>query len=150
MTGWPEPLPENRQFWRQQTCPWWPPITGARSMRTAGPPTTFWRGDLLLSECFFLVDILLRVIRSRRRLAGLSWGQALVARCKNKTNRICPCCCRSGPCCGVPCRAVADQWTGQFLKPLQAVVKRVVVVRPCCSGNCSEVLRLQLMDGAQA
>ncbi|MFM7312914.1 MAG: hypothetical protein ACKO0M_07070, partial [Cyanobium sp.] len=70
----------ERRFWQEQVLPlvatnYW------RSIDENGRPTDhFWRYDLLLFQSVFALDILLRVIRLRRRLTGLSWGEALLRR----------------------------------------------------------------------
>ena len=71
---------EERRFWRQQVLPlvstsYW------RSIDENGRPTDhFWRTDLLLFQSVFALDILLRMLRLRRRFPGLSWRDALLRR----------------------------------------------------------------------
>ena len=70
----------ERRFWQEQVLPlvatnYW------RSIDENGRPTDhFWRYDLLLFQSVFALDILLRVLRLRRRLSGLSWSEALLRR----------------------------------------------------------------------
>ncbi|NQV10300.1 MAG: hypothetical protein HQ527_03900 [Cyanobacteria bacterium] len=143
--GWlaQNPWPEERQFWREQILPlvatnYW------RSIDENGRPTDhFWRGDLLLFQSVFLVDILLRVIRSRRRLPGLSWGQALLRRWTDL-----PLLLPFWPLLRVIPVAERLQTSGLVnFEPLRAVVSRVVVA--LLAVELFEVLALQLMDGAQ-
>jgi len=134
---------EERLFWRQQILPlvatnYW------RSIDENGRPTDhFWRGDLLLFQSVFLVDILLRVVRIRRRVPGLSWGGALLRRWTDlplllpfwRLLRLIP--------------VVERLQTSGLVsfEPLRAVVSRVVVA--LLAVELFEVLALQLMDGAQ-
>ena len=75
-SGWSQ----ERLFWNDQVLPlvatnYW------RSIDENGRPTDhFWRIDLLLFQSVFVLDILLRLILLRRRLPGLSWGDALLRR----------------------------------------------------------------------
>ena len=70
----------ERQFWTSEVLPlvatnYW------RSIDNNGRPTDhFWRYDLVFFQSVFLFDILLRAVRLRRRLPGLSWNQALLRR----------------------------------------------------------------------
>ena len=65
--GWSE----ERRFWQQQVLPlvatsYW------RSIDENGRPTDhFWRFDLVLFQSVFVLDILLRVLRLRRRFGAL-------------------------------------------------------------------------------
>ncbi|NCV92445.1 MAG: hypothetical protein EBW30_06535, partial [Synechococcaceae bacterium WB7_3xG_012] len=71
---------EERRFWQQQILPlvatsYW------RSIDENGRPSDhFWRYDLLLFQSVFAFDILLRMLRLRRRFPGLSWRDALLRR----------------------------------------------------------------------
>jgi hypothetical protein len=49
-------------------------------MRHGRPIDHFWRTDLLLFQSVFALDILLRMVRLRRRFPGLSWRDALLRR----------------------------------------------------------------------
>lgn len=134
---------EERRFWQQQVLPlvatnYW------RSIDESGRPTDdFWRIDLLLFQSVFLADILLRAARLRRRLPGLSWGDALLRRWTDlpllmpfwRWLRLIP---------------VVErlQTSGLVnMEPLRAVVSRAVVA--LLAVELFEVLALQLMDGAQ-
>lgn len=137
------PWSEERLFWQQQVLPlvatnYW------RSIDENGRPTdNFWRFDLVLFQSVFLADILLRAARLRRRLPGLSWGEALLRRWTDlpllmpfwRLLRLVP---------------VVErlQTSGLVnMEPLRAVVSRAVVA--LLAVELFEVLALQLMDGAQ-
>ncbi len=133
----------ERLFWSQQILPlvatnYW------RSIDENGRPTDhFWRADLLLFQSVFLVDILLRVVRIRRRVPGLSWRGALLRRWTDlplllpvwRLLRLIP--------------VIERLQTSGLVsfEPLRAVVSRVVVA--LLAVELFEVLALQLMDGAQ-
>ena len=137
------PWAQERLFWRDQILPlvatnYW------RSIDENGRPTDhFWRLDLLLFQSVFLVDILGRVLRMRRRSPGLSWGEALLRRWTDlplllpfwRWLRVIP--------------VVERLQTSGLVsfEPLRAVVSRVVVA--LLAVELFEVLALQLMDGAQ-
>ena len=137
------PWAQERLFWRQQILPlvatnYW------RSIDENGRPTDhFWRADLLLFQSVFLVDILLRVVRIRRRVPGLNWRGALLRRWTDlplllpfwRLLRLIP--------------VVERLQTSGLVsfEPLRAVVSRVVVA--LLAVELFEVLALQLMDGAQ-
>ncbi|SBO42528.1 hypothetical protein [Cyanobium sp. NIES-981] len=131
------------QFWREQVLPlvetnYW------RSIDENGRPTDhFWRIDLLLFQSVFLLDILQRLIRIKRRLPGLRWDEVLLRRWTDlplllpfwRWLRVLP---------------VAErlQTSGLVnLEPLRAVVSRGVVA--LLAVELFEVLALQLLDGIQ-
>ena len=133
----------ERRFWREQVLPlvatnYW------RSIDENGRPTDhFWRYDLLLFQSVFALDILLRVIRQRRRLNGLSWGEALLRRWIDlplllpfwRWLRLVP---------------VIERLQSSGLiniEPLRAVISRAVVA--LLAVELFEVLSLQLIDGLQ-
>ncbi|MCP9809624.1 hypothetical protein KBY58_09290 [Cyanobium sp. HWJ4-Hawea] len=133
----------ERLFWQEQVLPlvatnYW------RSIDGNGRPTDhFWRIDLLLFQSVFALDILLRVIRLRRRLPGLSWRDALLRRWIDlplllpfwRWLRLLP---------------VVERLQSSGLitiEPLRAVVSRAVVA--LLAVELFEVLVLQLLDGAQ-
>jgi hypothetical protein len=137
--GWQQ----ERQFWREQVLPlmatnYW------RSSDANGRPTDhFWLLDLLAFQSVFLLDILLRTARLKRRLPGLSWRDALLRRWID-----------------LPLLLPFGRWlrlvpvlerlhtTGLVsLEPLRAVVSRAVVA--LLALELFEVLALQLLDGAQ-
>ena len=135
---------QERRFWRQQVLPlvasnYW------RSLDENGRPTDhFWRLDLLLFQSVFALDILLRAIRLRRRLPGLSWRDALLRRWIDLPLLL-------------PCwrwlRVVPVverlQTSGLInIEPLRAVVSRAVVA--LLALELVEVLALQLLDGLQS
>jgi hypothetical protein len=138
--GWPR----EQRFWQQQVLPlvatnYW------RSIDENGRPTDhFWRLDLLLFQSVFALDILLRVIRLRRRLPGLSWRDALLRRWIDlplllpfwRWLRILP----------VLERLQAAGMVN--IEPLRAVVSRAVVA--LLALELFEVLALQLLDGGQS
>ncbi|MEB3350245.1 MAG: hypothetical protein VKO00_09525 [Cyanobacteriota bacterium] len=138
------PWQEERRFWELRVLPlvatnYW------RSTDTNGLPTdTFWRYDLALFQSVFLLDILLRAIRQRRRLPGLSWSEALLRRWIDlplllpfwRWLRL------------VPVLARLQNSGLINLEPLRAVVSRGVVA--LLAVELFEVLALQLLDGCQA
>lgn len=133
----------ERRFWQEQVLPlvatnYW------RSIDENGRPTDhFWRYDLLLFQSVFALDILLRVLRLRRRLNGLSWSEALLRRWTDlplllpfwRWLRLVP---------------VLERLQGSGLiniEPLRAVISRAVVA--LLAVELFEVLALQLIDGTQ-
>ena len=137
------PWTEERQFWREQVLPlvatnYW------RSIDDNGRPTDhFWRYDLLLFQSVFALDILLRVIRLRRLLPGLGWGEALLRRWIDlplllpfwRWLRLAP----------VVQRLQSSRLIN--LEPLRAVISRAVVA--LLAVELFEVMALQLIDGIQ-
>jgi len=138
------PWPQEQRFWRQQILPlvatnYW------RSIDDNGRPTDHvWRLDLLLFQSVFALDILLRVIRLRRRLPGLSWRDAVLRRWIDlplllpfwRWLRLLP-------------TVERLQTSGLInIEPLRAVVSRAVVA--LLALELFEVLALQLLDGAQS
>ena len=138
-SGWSQ----ERRFWNDQVLPlvatnYW------RSIDENGRPTDhFWRIDLLLFQSVFALDILLRLIRLRRRLPGLSWGDALLRRWSDlplllpfwRWLRVVP---------------VLERLQTSGLvnfEPLRAVVSRGVVA--LLAVELFEVLSLQILDGTQ-
>jgi hypothetical protein len=134
---------QERRFWNDQILPlvatnYW------RSIDENGRPTDhFWRIDLLLFQGVFALDILLRLIRLRRRLPGLSWGDALLRRWSDlplllpfwRWLRLVP---------------VLERLQTSGLvnfEPLRAVVSRGVVA--LLAVELFEVLSLQILDGTQ-
>ncbi len=137
------PWREERQFWREQVLPlvatnYWRSID-----ENARPTDHAWRIDLLLFQWVFVLDILRRVVRLRRRLPGLSWRDALLRRWFDlplllpfwRWLRLVP--------------VVERLQTSRLvnLEPLRAVVSRGVVA--LLALELFEVLALQLLDGAQ-
>jgi hypothetical protein len=134
---------EERRFWQRRVLPlvarnYW------RSMDETGRPTDhFWRWDLLLFQSVFLLDILLRAVRLRRRLPGLSWRDALLRRWIDlplflpfwRWLRLIP----------VLERLHSAGWIN--LEPLRAVISRGVVA--LLALELFEVLALQFLDGVQ-
>ena len=137
--GWSQ----ERLFWNDQVLPlvatnYW------RSIDENGRPTDhFWRIDLLLFQSVFVLDILLRLIRLRRRLPGLSWGDSLLRRWSDlplllpfwRWLRLVP---------------VLERLQTSGLvnfEPLRAVVSRGVVA--LLAVELFEVLSLQILDGTQ-
>ncbi|MEI8249638.1 MAG: hypothetical protein WCF98_00540 [Synechococcus sp. ELA057] len=133
----------ERIFWHDQVLPlvatnYW------RSIDENGRPTDhFWRYDLLLFQSVFAFDILMRVIRLRRRLTGLSWSEALLRRWIDlplllpfwRLLRVVP---------------VVERLQSSGLiniEPLRAVISRAVVA--LLAVELFEVLALQLIDGLQ-
>lgn len=138
--GWPQ----ERRFWQQQILPlvatsYW------RSIDENGRPSDhFWRFDLALFQSVFALDILLRVLRLRRRFPGLSWRDALLRRWIDlplllpfwRWLRLVP---------------VVERLSSSGLiniEPLRAAVSRVVV--SLLALELFEVLALQLVDGTQS
>ena len=134
---------QERLFWNDQVLPlvatnYW------RSIDENGRPTDhFWRIDLLLFQSVFVLDILLRLILLRRRLPGLSWGDALLRRWSDlplllpfwRWLRLVP---------------VLERLQTSGLvnfEPLRAVVSRGVVA--LLAVELFEVLSLQILDGTQ-
>lgn len=134
---------EERKFWKNDVLPlvarnYW------RSIDQNGRPTDhFWRTDLLLFQSVFLLDILLRTIRLRRRLPGLSWRDAFLRRWIDlpfflpfwRWSRLFP----------VLERLQSARWIN--LEPLRAAISRGVVA--LLALELFEVLALQIMDGLQ-
>lgn len=133
----------EREFWQKQVLPlvarnYW------RSIDETGRPTDhFWRYDLLLFQSVFLLDILLRALRLRRRLPGLSWRDALLRRWIDlplflpfwRWLRLAP---------------VLERLQSEGLinlEPLRAVISRGVVA--LLALELFEVLALQIVDGVQ-
>ncbi|MCP9928129.1 hypothetical protein [Cyanobium sp. CH-040] len=137
--GWQE----ERRFWREQVLPL-VEINYWRSIDENAQPTDHaWRIDLLLFQWVFLLDILQRLIRLRRRIPGLRWRDALLRRWSDlplllpfwRWLRIVP--------------VVERLQTSALVnfEPLRAVVSRGVV--GLLALELFEVLALQLMDGFQ-
>ncbi len=137
------PWSRERLFWRKEVLPlvatnYW------RSIDESGRPTDhFWRIDLLLFQWIFLLDILLRLVRLRRRLPGLSWRQACLRRWTDLPLLL--------P-FWRPLRLVSVierlQSSGLVnFEPLRAVLSRGVVA--LLAVELFEVLALQLVDGMQ-
>jgi len=135
---------QERRFWQQQILPlvatsYW------RSIDENGRPTDhFWRFDLLLFQSVFALDILLRVLRLRRRFPALSWRDALLRRWIDlplllpfwRWLRLAP---------------VVERLSSAGLinvEPLRAAISRVVVA--LLALELFEVLALQLVDGTQS
>ena len=139
-TGWAK----ERRFWQQQVLPlvatnYW------RSIDDNGRPTDhFWRLDLLLFQSVFALDILLRVIRLKRRLPGLRWRDALLRRWIDlplllpfwRWLRL------------LPVLERLQEARLVNIEPLRAVVSRAVVA--LLALELFEVLALQLLDGGQS
>ncbi|MBV2350524.1 hypothetical protein KUL97_02255 [Synechococcus sp. HK05] len=135
---------EERRFWQQQVLPlvatsYW------RSIDENGRPTDhFWRLDLLLFQSVFGLDILLRMLRMRRRFPGLSWRDALLRRWIDlplllpfwRWMRV------------VPVVERLSQAQLINVEPLRAAVSRAVV--SLLALELFEVLALQLVDGTQS
>ena len=135
---------EERRFWRQQVLPlvatsYW------RSIDENGRPSDhFWRIDLFLFQSVFALDILLRMVRLRRRFPGLSWRDALLRRWIDlplllpfwRWLRV------------VPVVERLSQARLINVEPLRAVVSRAVV--SLLALELFEVLALQLVDGTQS
>ena len=134
----------EQRFWRQQILPlvatnYW------RSIDENGRFTDHvWRIDLLLFQSVFVVDILLKVVRLRRRLPGLSWRDAILRRWIDlplllpfwRWLRLLP--------------VLERLQTAQLIniEPLRAVISRAVVA--LLALELFEVLALQLLDGTQS
>ncbi len=137
------PWQQERLFWHQQVLPlvasnYWRSID-----ENARPTDHGWRVDLLLFQWVFMLDILQRVVRLRRRLPGLSWRDALLRRWFDlplllpfwRWLRLLP---------------VLERLQSARLlnmEPLRAVVSRGVVA--LLALELFEVLALQLLDGLQ-
>jgi hypothetical protein len=115
-----------------------------RSIDENGRPTDhFWSTDLVLFQSVFLLDILLRAIRLRRKLPGLSWRDAFLRRWIDlplflpfwRWLRLFP----------VLERLHEVGWIN--LEPLRAVISRGVV--SLLALELIEVLALQFLDGVQ-
>ncbi|MEX1316346.1 MAG: hypothetical protein AB1Z22_04355 [Synechococcaceae cyanobacterium] len=134
---------QERRFWREQVLPlldinYWRSID-----ENAQPTDQAWRIDLLLFQWVFLLDILQRVVRLRRRIPGLSWRDALLRRWIDlplllpfwRWLRVVP--------------VVQRLQTSGLVnfEPLRAVVSRAVVA--LLAVELFEVLALQLIDGVQ-
>ncbi|MEO1001497.1 MAG: hypothetical protein AAFX65_00120 [Cyanobacteria bacterium J06638_7] len=137
------PWQQERQFWREQVLPlvqtnYWRSID-----ENAQPTNQSWRIDLLLFQWVFLLDILLRVVRLRRRIPGLRWRDALLRRWIDlplvlpfwRWLRIVP-----------VVERLQTSGLANF-EPLRAVVSRGVVA--LLAVELFEVLALQLIDGVQ-
>ena len=138
--GWQQ----ERRFWQQQVLPlvatsYW------RSIDENGRPTDhFLRIDLLLFQSVFALDILLRMLRLRRRFPGLSWRDALLRRWIDlplllpfwRWMRV------------VPVVERLSQARLINVEPLRAAVSRAVV--SLLALELFEVLALQLVDGTQS
>jgi hypothetical protein len=137
------PWQQERQFWREQVLPlvelnYWRSID-----ENAQPTDQAWRIDLLLFQWVFVLDILQRLVRLRRRIPGLSWRDALLRRWTDlplllpfwRWLRVVP--------------VVERLQTSGLVnfEPLRAVVSRGVV--GLLALELFEVLALQLMDGVQ-
>ena len=135
---------QERRFWQQQVLPlvatsYW------RSIDENGRPSDhFWRLDLLLFQSVFAFDILLRMLRLRRRFPGLSWRDALLRRWIDlplllpfwRWMRVVPVVERLSQCGLIN------------VEPLRAAVSRAVV--SLLALELFEVLALQLVDGTQS
>jgi len=135
---------QERRFWQQQVLPlvatsYW------RSIDENGRPTDqVWRLDLLLFQSVFALDILLRMVRLRRRFPGLRWRDALLRRWIDlplllpfwRWLRL------------VPVVARLSQAGLINVEPLRAAVSRAVV--SLLALELFEVLALQLVDGTQS
>ena len=135
---------QERRFWQQQVLPlvatsYW------RSIDENGRPADhFWRIDLLLFQSVFALDILLRMLRLRRRFPGLSWRDALLRRWIDlplllpfwRWMRV------------VPVVERLSQAQLINVEPLRAAVSRAVV--SLLALELFEVLALQLVDGTQS
>lgn len=137
------PWSQERRFWSNQVLPlvatnYW------RSIDENGRPTDhFWKLDLVLFQSVFALDILLRAVRLRRRLPGLSWHEAFLRRWID-----------------LPLLLPFGRWlrlapvlerlqTSRLIsiEPLRAVVSRGVVA--LLAVELFEVLALKLLDGLQ-
>ena len=137
--GWQQ----ERRFWRQQVLPL-VASNYARSSDDNGRPTDHaWRLDLLVFQSVFALDILLRVIRLKRRLPRLSWRDAVLRRWIDlplllpfwRPLRLLP--------------VIERLHTSGLIsiEPLRAVISRAVVA--LLAVELFEVLALQLIDGSQ-
>lgn len=137
--GWQQ----ERRFWRDQVLP----LVAANYWRSSdanGRPTDHvWLLDLLAFQSVFLVDIVLRVVRLKRRLPGLRWRDAVLRRWID-----------------LPLLLPFWRWLRLLpvlerlhtsglvsIEPLRAVISRAVVA--LLALELFEVLALQLLDGAQ-
>ncbi|MFM8526301.1 MAG: hypothetical protein ACKOCM_11890 [Cyanobacteriota bacterium] len=133
----------ERSFWHHQVLPL-VVSNYARSSDDNGRPTDHaWRLDLLVFQSVFALDILLRVIRLKRRLPGLRWRDAVLRRWVDlplllpfwRLLRLLP---------------VTERLHTSGLisiEPLRAVISRAVVA--LLAVELFEVLALQLIDGSQ-
>jgi hypothetical protein len=134
---------QERRFWRDQVLPlvelnYWRSID-----ENAQPTDESWRIDLLLFQWVFVLDILQRVVRLRRRIPGLRWRDALLRRWIDlplllpfwRWLRIVP-----------VVERLQTSGLANF-EPLRAVVSRGVVA--LLAVELFEVLALQLIDGVQ-
>ena len=137
--GWQQ----ERRFWRQQVLPL-VASNYARSSDDNGRPTDHaWRLDLLVFQSVFALDILLRVIRLKRRLPRLRWRDAVLRRWIDlplllpfwRPLRLLP--------------VIERLHTSGLIsiEPLRAVISRAVVA--LLAVELFEVLALQLIDGSQ-
>jgi hypothetical protein len=139
----PQDWRREKAFWNQQVLPL---IASnyARSSDDNGRLTDHaWRIDLLLFQSVFAVDILLRVIRLKRRLPGLRWRDAVLRRWIDlplllpfwRLLRLLP--------------VIERLHTSGLLsiEPLRAVISRAVVA--LLAVELFEVLALKLLDGSQ-
>jgi hypothetical protein len=137
------PWEQERVFWREQVLPlvetnYWRSID-----ENAQPTNEAWRIDLLLFQWVFLLDILVRVVRLRRRIPALSWRDALLRRWIDlplllpflRWLRVVP-----------VVQRLQTSGLANF-EPLRAVVSRGVVA--LLAVELFEVLALQLIDGVQ-
>jgi len=133
----------ERTFWRQQVVPL-VASNYSRSSDDNGRLTDHaWRLDLLVFQSVFAVDILLRVIRLKRRLPGLRWRDAVLRRWVDlplllpfwRLLRLLP--------------VIERLHTSGLIsiEPLRAVISRAVVA--LLAVELFEVLALQLIDGSQ-
>ena len=143
--GWlaRHPWSEERLFWRDQVLPLLA-STYTRSIDAEGRLTDHaWRVDLLLFQWVFLLDILQRVVRLKRRLPGLSWRDALLRRWFDLPLLL--------PCWRwLRLLPVVERLQGAGLvnlEPLRAAISRAVVA--LLAVELFEVLALQLLDGLQ-
>jgi len=135
---------EERRFWRQQVLPlvstsYWRAVDG-----NGRPTDHFWRTDLLLFQSVFALDILLRMVRLRRRFPGLSWRDALLRRWIDLPLLL-PFWCWLRV---VPVVERLSQARLINIEPLRAAVSRAVV--SLLALELFEVLALQLVDGTQS
>ncbi|MFO8236758.1 MAG: hypothetical protein R6U00_00605 [Prochlorococcaceae cyanobacterium] len=137
------PWEQERVFWREQVLPlvetnYWRSID-----ENAQPTNEAWRIDVLLFQWVFLLDILVRVVRLRRRIPALSWRDALLRRWIDlplllpfwRWLRVVP-----------VVQRLQTSGLANF-EPLRAVVSRGVVA--LLAVELFEVLALQLIDGVQ-
>ena len=135
---------QERRFWQQQVLPlvatsYWRAID-----ENGRPSDQLWRLDLVLFQSVFALDILLRMVRLRRRFPGLSWRDALLRRWIDlplllpfwRWLRL------------VPVVERLSQAGLINVEPLRAAVSRAVV--SLLALELFEVLALQLVDGTQS